>query len=221
MIDWYWLPWKKILLVYYEYIIEKVIWFSICDWERKENIVKDLELLKNSFKYDIKTCTIDWWIGIFRALISVYPNIIIQRCLVHIQRQVLAYISRNPKLKTWKELKHLVSYKILSDSLLFSLLFNIWKQSNFYFLTEKRLNLKWWYIYKHDKIRKAMKHIENALPYMFQKEKFGDTSIEFSSNKLEWYFWVLTNECINEHKWIREDRLSSLIALWIYFKNEK
>lgn len=217
IIDWYWLPWKRLLLVYYEYVIEKVIWFSICDWERKENIVKDLKILKNSFSYNIKTCTIDWWISIFGAIILVYPNITIQRCLVHIQRQVLSYISRNPKLKAWKELKHLVSYKILSDSLLFPLMFNIWKKSNFYFLTEKRLNLKWWYSYKHEKIRKAMKHIENALPYMFN----GKSYIEISSNKLEWYFWVLTNECINEHKWIREDRLSSLIALWIYFRNEK
>ncbi len=219
MLDWYWLPWKKILLIYYEYILEKVIWFSICDGETKENIVRDLKILKNSFQYNIKTCTIDWWISIFRAIISVYSEMIIQRCLVHIQRQVLSYISRNPKLREWKTLKYLVSYKILSDSLLFPLLFSIWKQSNFYFLTEKRLNLKWGYSYKHDKIRKAVKHIENALPYMYQSAKVPN--IEKSSNKLEWYFWVLTNECINEHKWIREDRLSSLIALWIYFRNEK
>lgn len=217
MIDWYWLPWSKILIVYYEYIIEKVIWFSICDWETKENIIKDLEILKNSFKYQIKSSTTDWWKWFFKALKTVYPDIIIQRCLVHIQRQVLSYISKRPKLREWKELRHITSYKILSDSFLFPLLFKIWKESNSYFLKEKTLNSKWKYSYKHIKIRKAMKHIENALPYMFH----NDSSIAISTNKLEWYFWVLTNECINEHKWIREDRLSSLITLYIYFKNEK
>jgi transposase-like protein len=216
MIDWYWLPWKKILIVYYEYRIEKVIWFSICNWETKENIAKDLNILKSFFDYDIKTSTTDWWKWCLKALKIVYPNIIIQRCLVHIQRQVLSYISKNPKLREWKELKHIVSYKILSDSFLFPLLFKIWKKSNLYFLSEKSLNSKWKYSYKHIKIRKAMKHIENALSNMFN----SSNNIEISTNKLEWYFWVLTNECINEHKWIREDRLSSLIALWIYFRNE-
>jgi hypothetical protein len=217
MIDWYWLPWSKILLVYYEYIIEKVIWFSICDWETKENIIKDLGILKDSFRYEIKTSTTDWWKWCLKALTTVYPDITIQRCLVHIQRQVLSYISRNPKLKEWRELRHITSYKILSNSFLFPLLFKIWKESNSYFLKEKSLNSKWKYSYKHIKIKKAMKHIENALPYMFN----NSNNIEISTNKLEWYFWVLTNECINEHKWIREDRLSSLIALWIYFRNEK
>lgn len=94
MIDWYWLPWSKILIVYYEYIIEKVIRFSICDWETKENIMKDLEILKSSFQYEIKSSTTDWWKSFFKALNSVYPDIIIQRCIVHIQRQVLSYILR-------------------------------------------------------------------------------------------------------------------------------
>ena len=122
MIDWYWLPWKKILLVYYEYIIEKVIRFSICDWETKENIIKDLEILKRSFQYGIKSSTTDWWKWCFKALKTVYPDIVIQRCLVHIQRQVCSYISKRPKLKAWKELKRIISYKILSDSFLFPLL---------------------------------------------------------------------------------------------------
>jgi hypothetical protein len=124
-------------------------------------------------------------------------------------------------LKQWRQLKHLVSYRILSDSFLFPLLFKIWKCSNFQFLSEKTPNSKWKNTFKHKNIRRAMKHIENALPYMFQRDNYNDRNIEISTNKLEWYFWVLTNECINEHKWIREDRLWSLLALWIYFRNER
>jgi len=66
-----------------------------------------------------------------------------------------------------------------------------------------------------------MKHIDNALPYMFQGYRYTDSNIERSTNKLEWYFWVFTNEWINEHKWLSEHRLYSFVALWIYFRNNK
>ncbi len=49
-----------------------------------------------------------------------------------------------------------------------------WKQIllvYYEYIIEKRLNLKWWYSYKHDKIRKAIKYIENASPYMFNNKK--------------------------------------------------
>ncbi len=221
MIDWYWLPWDKILLVYYEYLIEKVIRFSICDWETKENIIKDLDILKFSFRYKLKSCTIDWSNSIIWAIKYVYSDVVIQRCLVHIQRQVINYISKNPKLKESRELKRIVIYDILSDSFLFPLLFKIWKVSNSYFLNEKTYKLDWKYTFKHDKIRKAVKHIENALPLMFRFDEFPNLRIDKTTNKLEWYFWVLDYRCILTHKWLREDRLHSLIALWIYYKNEK
>lgn len=222
MIDGYLLPWGQILLAYYEYIQEKVLWFSIWDWERKEHIEEDLKILKDSFGYSgIKSCTIDGSMSIFSAVRSIYPEMIVQRCLVHVQRQVRSYISKNPKSDAGKQLRHITRYAILSDSFLFPVVFQIWKQTYLLFLSEKSITPKGWRTYTHKKIRKAMRHIENALPYMFQSEKHRDTNIAFSSNKLEGLFGVLTDECVNEHKWIREDRLSSLIALWLYFRNEK
>jgi|JI8StandDraft_1071087.scaffolds.fasta_scaffold126936_2 hypothetical protein len=69
MIDGYWLPKmkdengviiKKILLLYYDYRHEKVIWFSIRDGERKEYIVEDLTFLRDQMKYsEIRSCTCD------------------------------------------------------------------------------------------------------------------------------------------------------------------
>jgi hypothetical protein len=56
MIDGYWLPKvknpdigiyeSKVLLLYYDYHNEKVIWFSIHDGERKSYIVEDLKFLR-------------------------------------------------------------------------------------------------------------------------------------------------------------------------------
>jgi hypothetical protein len=65
MIDGYWLPKskyrpKQILLVYYAYMTQKVIWFSIRDGEKKEYIAEDLRFLRDHMDYtEIISCTAD------------------------------------------------------------------------------------------------------------------------------------------------------------------
>lgn len=221
MIDGYHLPWGKILLVYYEYIIKKVLWFSVTSSENKEAVVHDLRILRDSFWYKIRAFVIDGSPSILSAIKSVYPNSIIQRCLVHIQRQVINYISNHPKSEAGVSLLHILNYPPLSNPLLFPELFGKWKEKYLPYLTERSISRKGWWIFTHTSLRKAMKHIDNALPYMFQSYRYADSNIERSTNKLEWYFWVFTNEWINEHKWLSERRLYSFIALWIYFRNNK
>lgn len=149
MIDGYALPKtdgcekSDILLVYYEYIQEKVIWFSIRDGEKKEYIVEDLKLLQRKMNYtEILACISDGSLQIVSALKEIYPEVIHQRCLVHIQRQVKNYISNNPRTKAGKELKHIMNYQILSDPFLFPILFQIWIHIHHSFLNEKSITRK-------------------------------------------------------------------------------
>ena len=228
MIDGYALPkaeWCKnseILLVYYEYIQKKVVWFSIRDGEKKEYIVEDLKFLKQEMRYtEIISCISDGSLQIASALKEVYPETIHQRCLVHIQRQVKNYISDNPRTGAGKVLKHIMGYSILSDSLLFPIVFQIWLHTYHSFLDEKSITQKGWWTWTHKNLRKATKHIQNALPFMFQTKKYDDPNIEQTSNKMEGYFWVLTEEWYNEHKWLSKKRLLSFTALWIYLRNQK
>jgi hypothetical protein len=228
MIDGYVLPradWSEnidVLLVYYEYIQEKVIWFSIRDGEKKEYIVADLRFLQEEMGYrEIVACISDGSLQIASALKEAYREVIHQRCLVHIQRQVKNYISDNPRTKPGKQLKHITSYSLLSDSFLFPILFQIWMKTYDFFLHEKSITEKWWWTWTHKNLRKAMKHLQNAWPYMFQSEKYNDQNIDHTSNKLEWYFGVLTEEWYHEHKWFSRKRLLSFTALWIYLRNQK
>jgi hypothetical protein len=131
------------------------------------------------------------------------------------------YISGNPRTKAWKQLRHITSYLILSDSFLFPVLFQIWMNTNHSFLCEKSITQKGWWTWTHKNLRKAMTHIQNALPYMFQSMNHNDPFIEQSTNKLEWYFWVFTEEWFHEHKWLSRKRLLSFTALWIYLRNQK
>lgn len=235
MIDGYWLPkmkWKDeygnihtinlILLLYYDYLHEKVIWFSIRDGEKKKYIAEDLRFLRDQMGYtNILSCTCDGWVSILAALRVVYPNCIIQRCLVHIERHVRSYISKNPKSVAWKELSRIICYSTLSDAKVFPQAWEDWKQKHREYINEKTRKPSGGWRYTHDRLRKAIRHIENALPYMFQWEKYNMPEIALTSNRIEWYFWVFTDEWIKEHKWLSPSRLLKFTALWIYLRNQK
>ena len=137
MIDGYWLPKMKVqerdqygkmytrninrvLLLYYDYIHEKVIWFSIRDGERKEYIVEDLRFLRDHMGYTgILSCTCDGGVSILAGLRAVYPTIIIQRCLVHIQRFARSYVGKRSQSLVGKEFNTILSYPTLSDAKVF------------------------------------------------------------------------------------------------------
>ncbi len=231
MIDGYWLPKMKnpdtglyesrVLLLYYDYIHEKVIWFSIRDGEKKEYIVEDLRFLHDHMRYtSILSCTCDGWVSIIAGLRTIYPWCIIQRCLVHIERQVRTYISKNPKNNTWKELSRIMKYSILSDVKVFPKAWEDWKIQHRDFINEKTKKPDGRWSYTHGRLRRAIRHIENALPYMFQADKHSMLEIAPTSNKIEWYFWVFAEEWVKEHKWLAPKRLLSFTALWIYLRNQ-
>jgi hypothetical protein len=227
MIDGYWIPKskyrpKQILLVYYAYMTQKVIWFSIRNGEKKEYIAEDLRFLRDHMGYtDIISCTADGWVGISAAFKEVYPSAVLQRCLVHIQRQVKNYISMNPKSQAGRGLKRLMVYDMLSDPLIFPDLWVNWKTKHQSYINEKTIKPSGWWRYTHTKLKKAIAHVDNALSDMFQFYNLSNPDIARSSNQLEWYFGVFAEEWIKEHKWLSPKRLDSFIALWITFRNQK
>jgi hypothetical protein len=215
MIDWTWITRKICLIIYYDYINKKVIRFTFCDSERYEYIKEDLEVLKNEFKYKIEWFVLDWSKAIIKAVMKVYPEAKIQRCLTHIHRQARNKITRKPKTKAWKELKKLITFKDFNNEKSFVKKINLWEEKHKDFINEK--TYKWKdYRYTHPNLRSARIHILNAVPYMFHY--LYDENIKKSNNDLESLNWTLSNQ-INRHKWLRIDRLISFISLWIYERN--
>jgi transposase-like protein len=215
MIDWTWITSEICLIIYYDYINKKVIRFWFYDGEKYEYIKKDLDILKNEFKYEIKGFVVDWAKQIKKAIEEIYPTAKIQRCLTHIHRQIKNYISNNPKSDCWKDLQKIITFEKFKNKENFLKEFNLWEKKYFDFLKEKSTNWtnSW---YTHRKLRWARSHIKNAIPYMFYF--LEDENIKKSSNDLEWYNWLLNHQIFN-HKWLRNDRLISFISLWIYNRN--
>ena len=216
MIDWIWISNEICLIIYYEYIQKKVIRFWFYDGEKYKHIKKDLEVLKNEFKYEIEYFVVDWGKQIKKAIEEIYTQSKIQRCLTHIQRQVTTFISKNPKHISGKELQKIVTFEKFGNKKEFIKEFDLWEEKWSWYLKEKSysLNNSWWY--KHKKIRATRSHIKNAIPHMFFY--LDDESVKRSSNDLEWYNWVLSGHIFN-HRGLKKERLISFISLWIYNRN--
>lgn len=171
MADGYALPGGEILLTYRAYGIGKTVWFSFAEKEGKEEIARDLEILRNSFQYRIETFVVDGGPAILTAILTAirktHPGAIVQRCLVHVQRQVFNYVSKNPKTEAGKDLVRIVNYPVLSDPGVFPKESEAWKERHFAFLIEKSVSREGRRIFTHASLRKAMCHIENALPDMY------------------------------------------------------
>lgn len=215
MVDGIWISKDICLIIYYEYIQKKVIRFGFYHWERYEDIVKDLKALRDEFKYDILSFTVDGGKQIKKSIEEIYPEAKLQRCLTHIHRQIQNYISKNPQSQCGKELQIITRFKNMIHKESFVYFFWVWEEKWNDFLKEKSSNWnKSWY--KHRRLRQARSHIKNALPYMYFF--LDDESIKRSSNDIEWYNWVLSDH-IYMHRWLKKERLISFISLWIYNRN--
>jgi len=81
-------------------------------YDLKENSLSALHGLFEQLKRDglsPRSCSVDGLPAVIKALVNVWPNIIIQRCLVHIQRQGLKWCRSYPKTTEARKLRLLFS----------------------------------------------------------------------------------------------------------------
>ena len=94
------------LVLYYDYDIQYVQLFRETNQEKFKEIKEDLINLKK-LGVDVYSVTCDGHKAILKAVTKVFPNAVIQRCLVHVKRQVKHYLSAFPKLDQAKGLLYI------------------------------------------------------------------------------------------------------------------
>ena len=83
--------------------------FRFSDAERYEEIKEDLtNLLRLGLQID--SITTDGHKATLKAIKKVMPEVLVQRCLVHIQRMCLLWLTANPTYAAGKELRSLAGY---------------------------------------------------------------------------------------------------------------
>ena len=96
LIDGSYFPNGLCLILYYDHDIRYVQLYRHTNEEKFKEIYEDLLNLKK-LGVEVYSITCDGHRAILKAIKKAHPDIILQRCLVHIKRQVKNYLSTSPK----------------------------------------------------------------------------------------------------------------------------
>ena len=165
------------------------------DGEHYEEIKEDLDnLIKLGLR--LESITTDGHKSILKAMKKSVPDVIAQRCLVHIQRMCLLWLTRYPKHPAGQELRHLVlqilKIKTNNDRLHWTGEFRKWHEQYKDYINEKTHNTdtgRYWYT--HKLLRRSYITINRALPNMFHY--LANPKIPNTTNGIEGFFSHLKN----------------------------
>jgi Transposase, Mutator family len=192
------------------------------DEERYEEIKEDLQnLLRLGLK--IESITVDGQKGTLRAIREVLAETKIQRCLVHIQRQSLIWLTNSPKHESAKELRKIVllisKISTHNDKIAWLRQFKQWEIAHKSYYQQKSFNSetdRYWYT--HKLLRRTFIYIKSAIPNMFHF--LDDEAIPKTTNGIEGFFSHLKNH-LDIHRGLTTEHRKNFIKWYIFFSNEK
>jgi len=192
------------------------------DGEHYEEIKEDLNnLIKLGVQ--IESITTDGHKSILKAIRKTIPKVIVQRCLVHIQRMCLLWLTRFPKHLAGQELRRLVllllDIKTDNDRLYWAQQLDRWYPHHRHYLQEKTINQqtgRYWYT--HKLLRRSYFTIKRALPNMFHY--LTNPKIPATTNGIEGFFSHLKNH-LDLHRGLTPEHRINFIKWYVYLSNDK
>jgi len=196
--------------------------FRFTDGEHYEEIKEDLDnLIRLGLR--LESITTDGHKSILKAIRKLVPQVVIQRCLVHIQRMCLLWLTRYPKHQAGQELRQLVlqilKIKNNNDRLFWIQEFHQWYEKHKDYINETTYNIetgRYWYT--HKLLRRSYITIKRALPNMFHY--LANPKIPNTTNGIEGFFSHLKNH-LDLHRGLTTKNRINFIKWYIYFSNEK
>lgn len=133
------------LILYYDYDIQYVQLFRETNQEKFREIKEDLLNLKK-IGTQVYSVTCDGHKAIMKAVIHTFPNATLQRCVVHVKRQIKNYLGVNPQLVQAKELlsysRALTRINTLDDAHRWLVQVHHWYKQEEEFINQKSVNEK-------------------------------------------------------------------------------
>lgn len=221
MIDGTYFANKICLVLYRDFNVKTTIFYRITDNEWEDEIREDLENIL-SLGIEIESVTCDGLSNITKSVKKTCKKIIIQRCLVHIQRECLIWLTQHPKSDAGKYLRSLTccicKIKSYDDRDYWLRDFMLWQEVFREYLNTKSYNdnnEKGWYT--HKMVRKSFVHIKRALPYMFKY--LDNPNIPNNTNSLESFFGHLKQN-ISIHRGLSKIHYQNYVKWYLYFRNQ-
>lgn len=192
------------------------------DGEHYDEIKEDLNNLM-SLGVDLESITVDGHKSVLKAIKIALPHITVQRCLVHIQRMCLLWITRHPKHIAGLELRQLVmmisKIKTDNDRIYWIRELDQWHERHKDYLQQKTIQpLTGRYWYTHKLLRRAYYTIKRALPNMFHY--ITNPKIPATTNGIEGFFSHLKNH-LDLHRGLTLQHRMDFIKWYVYLSNKK
>jgi len=160
------------------------------------------------------SCTVDGNPQAIRVLKALWPEIIIQRCVVHIQRQGLMWCRRYPKTVYARKLRDIflrvtnIRSKEEENKLLEAIC--QWEEQYGQYIERKPERGR-----VFSDIKRARSMLIKALPNMFHY--LDDPNISFTTNCLEGYFSRLKGH-YRQHRGLRKRKLDNYFNWYFFFR---
>jgi hypothetical protein len=209
------------LVLYRDNTIKFTQLYRLTDGEHYSEIKEDLlNLLKLGVQ--IESVTSDGHKSILKAVKEALPDAVLQRCLVHIQRDCRIWLTKHPKSFAGYDLKQITSkmHTIKNHFQLGIWLLDLhnWHQKYKGYINEKSYNLetdRYWYT--HKMVRRSFMTIKRALPNMFHY--LNNPKIPKSSNSIESFFGHMKGH-LNVHRGLSYKHRKQYLMWYLYFKNK-
>jgi len=209
------------LVLYRDNTIKFTQLYRLTDGEWYEELKEDLE---NLFKLgvQIESITCDGHKSLLKAIRTTCNQVIVQRCIVHVQRMCRIWLTTNPKSLAGIELRTIVNrlHKIENREQwgYWVVDLNSWHEKHNEYINEKSYNLdtsRYWYT--HKLVRRSFVVIKRALPDMFHYLDNG--RIPKSTNGLESFFGHLKSH-VTLHRGLSKEHRKNFIKWYLYYRNQ-
>ena len=188
---------------------------TLLDDETYSSVYPLLQRLKNKGLRP-RSLTMDGHRHVIRAIRDIWPQVRLQRCLYHIQREGMRWLRTFPKTRAGKELRCLLSQlhriKTLKNQRQFLKNFEDWTTQHHGFVKSlPRTTVAF------KDLKRAVALIKNARPDMFHYLK--DTGIPSTTNLLESFYSRLKAD-FRRHRGLSETHKKAYLKWYCYFKNQ-
>ena len=211
------------LVVYRNSEIKCTQLYRLSDNERYEEIKEDLENLR-SLNIQVQSITCDGHRAILKAVKKVFKKeVIVQRCLVHIQRMSRIWLTKAPRSIAGQELLKLTQqiHRITTHeqkNYWLRALYD-WDVAHQAFLRERSFSdqtMRYWYT--HKMVRRVRHLLIHAFQNMFHY--LDDEKIHKSTNALESFFGHLKDN-LSIHRGLTIKHRRNFIQWYLYLRNKK
>ncbi len=155
--------------------------------------------------------------GLLKALRIIWPEALVQRCIIHVIRLARLWLTRRPKTQAGCELLELVyalsSIQSLRQKRRWIRAFHKWEERQESFLKERTYSVsgRWWYT--HRKLRGVRSLLRHAIPELFRYLK--DRSVPATSNHVEGGLNSRIKELIRCHRGTSRTRQQHFISVYL------